>query len=66
MQLLLGVIGLQAPMRLEDAMARKTSRAALRISDEEHRELEGLAQSPAPWRLGHWGWLWKPTPPGIK
>ncbi len=39
------IICIQAHGYLEGVMARKTSRAALRMSDEERRELERLAQS---------------------
>lgn len=39
------IIRFQAHGRLEDVMARKTSRAALIISEEQHQELERLAQS---------------------
>jgi transposase len=39
------IMRFQAHWRLEGVMARKTGRAALRISEEERGELEGLAQS---------------------
>ena len=40
-----GIMRFQAHWRLEGVMARKTGRAALRISEEERGELERLAQS---------------------
>jgi transposase len=39
------IMPFQAHWRLEGAMARKTSRAALQVSDQERLELERLAQS---------------------